>query len=285
MHGCTTLDGCRVSVKRWGDEPPAPFRGEIGVQVGKQVWRAVVAGGAAAAFTAVAAAPAGAAEGGASFSRVQVNGGQPIVIGTTNEVMAPASFRMTTTKQGKWPAVFLYRSGGDRLWHAIETDDCVKVGPGVCDITERMYFQPSEYDMRNSEAGAWKVGAEVYFKDGSGDSDDKGMTVYVQRNSRLTVNASPEPVAKGKTITVTGKVTRANWETRKYASYGGRHVSLQFKPSGSASYSTVKKVYADGSGNLKTTLKATKTGTWRWVYYGNTTTGASKSSGDNVVVK
>ncbi|WP_282687035.1 MULTISPECIES: hypothetical protein [unclassified Streptomyces] len=253
--------------------------------MGKQVWRAVVAGGAAAVFTAVAAAPAGAAEGGASFSRVQVNGGKPIVIGTTNEVMAPASFRMTTTKQGRWPAVFLYRSGGDRLWHAIETDDCVKVGPGVCDITERMYFQPREYDMRNSEAGAWKVGAEVYFKDGSGDSDDKGMTVYVQRNSRLTVNASPEPVVKGRTITVTGKITRADWETRKYASYGGRHVSLQFKPAGSASYSTVKKVYANGSGNLKTTVKASRTGTWRWVYYGNTTTGASTSSGDNVVVK
>ncbi|MFI1221052.1 MULTISPECIES: hypothetical protein [unclassified Streptomyces] len=254
--------------------------------MGKQVWRAVVAGGAAAVFTAVAAVPAGAAEGGVSFSRVQVNGGKPIVIGTSKEVMAPASFRMATTHQWRWPAVFLYRSGGDdRLWHAIETGECVKVSSGVCDIGERMYFQPSVYDMLNSEAGAWKVAAEVQFKGGGGDIDDKGMTVYVQRNSRLTVNASPEPVSKGRTITVTGKVTRANWETRKYGSYGGRTVSLQFKPSGAASYTTVKKVLANGSGALKTTVKASRTGTWRWVYYGNTTTGASTSSGDNVVVK
>ncbi|GAA3577138.1 hypothetical protein [Streptomyces osmaniensis] len=252
--------------------------------MGKQFWRVVVAGGAAAVFTAVAAAPAGAAEGGVSFTRVQVNNGKPIVIGVSNEVAVPASFRMATTQAWEYPAVYLYRSGGDELWHAIETSDCIKVSSGVCDFDETMYFDPSVWDMRNSEAGAWKVAARVFFKGDGGDTDDEGLTVHVKRNSRLTVNASPEPVAKDKTITVTGKVTRANWETRRYASYGGRLVSLQFKPSGAASYTTVKKVYANSSGDLRTTVKASKTGTWRWVYYGNTTTGPSMSSGDNVVV-
>ena len=246
-----------------------------------------MAGSATAVFTAVAAVPAGAAEGGVSFTRVQVNGGNPIVIGVSKEVAVPASFRMATTHKWEYPTVFLYRggAGGDQLWHAIETTDCIKVSSGVCDFNETMYFDPSEWEMRNSEAGAWKVGAQVFFKGGGGDTDDEGLTSYVKRNSRLTVNAAPEPVSKGKTITVTGKVTRANWETRKYASYGGRHVSLQFKPAGTASYTTVKKVYANGSGDLRTTVKASRTGTWRWVYYGNTTTGPSTSSGDNVVVK
>ncbi|MFI7006493.1 hypothetical protein [Streptomyces sp. NPDC050145] len=251
----------------------------------KKLWRAVVAVGAASVFTGVAAAPAGAAEGGVSFTRVQVNGGKPIVIGVSNEVSAPTSFRMATTKSWKWPAVFLYRGNtGDQLWHAIETSDCITVSSGVCDFKETMYFDPSEWDMRNSEAGAWKVAAEVYFQGGGGDTDDEGLTVYVKRNSRLTVNASPEPVSEGGTITATGNVTRANWETRKYASYEGRLVSLQFKPAGTTSYTTVKKVYANSSGNLKTTVKATKTGTWRWVYYGNSTTGPSTSAGDNVTV-
>ncbi|WP_333744979.1 hypothetical protein [Streptomyces ardesiacus] len=255
--------------------------------MGKQIWRAVVAGGAAAVFTALAAVPAEAAEGGVSFTRVRVNAGKPIVIGVSNEVAVPASFRMATTRQWKWPAVFLYRGGaaGERLWHAIETSDCIKAGSGVCDFNETMYFDPSEWAMRNSEAGAWKVGAEVFFKGGGGDTDDEGLTVHVKRNSHLTVDASPEPVSKGRTITVTGKVTRANWETRKYAAYGGRLMSLQFKPAGTASYTTVKKVYANGSGVLRTTVKASKTGMWRWVYYGNTTTGPSTSPGDNVVVK
>jgi hypothetical protein len=139
--------------------------------------------------------------------------------------------------------------------------------------------------MRNSEAGVWKVGAEVYFEGGGGDTDDEDLTVHVKRNSRLTVNASPEPVSKGSTVTVTGKVTRADWETKKYVSYGGRQVSLQFKPAGASSYTTVKKVYANGSGGLRTTVKASTTGTWRWAYYGNTTTGPSTSSGDSLVVK
>lgn len=246
-------------------------------------------GGAAAVLTAVAAVPAGAAEGGVSFTRVQVNGGKPIVIGVSKEVSIPTSFRMTTTRAWEWPAVFLYRGNmdradGERLWHAIETSDCHRVSTAVCDFDGAMIFDPSVWEMRNSEAGAWKVAAEVYFRSGGGDADDEGMTVLVQRNSRLTVNASPEPVAKGATLTVTGKVTRANWETRKYAAYGGRKVSLQFKPSGATSYTTVKKVTANASGTLRTTVKASGTGTWRWAYYGNTTTGPSKSAGDKVVV-
>ncbi len=240
-------------------------------------------GGAAAVFTAVAAAPAGAAEGGVSFTRVQVNDGKPIVIGLS-KVTVPASFRMATTKAWEYPAVYLYRSNGEALWHAIGVSDCIKVSSGVCDFKETMDFDPTVWDMYNSEAGAWKVGAEVHFEGDGGDTDDEGLTAYVKRNSRLTVNASPEPVAKDKTITVTGKVTRANWETMKYASYGGRLVSLQFKPSGSTAYTTVKKVYANSSGDLRTTVKASRTGTWRWAYYGNTTTGPSTSSGDNVVV-
>ncbi|MFH8606140.1 hypothetical protein ACH4D5_01410 [Streptomyces sp. NPDC018029] len=254
--------------------------------MGKKVWRAVVAGGAAAVFTGMAAVPAGAAEGGASFTRVQVNGGKPIVIGVSKEVAVPTSFRMTTTRKWKWPAVFLYRGNtSDRLWHAIETSDCHEAGSGVCDFKETMYFDPSVWDMSNSEAGAWKVAAEVSFKGGGDDTDDKGLTAYVKRNSRLTVNAAPEPVAKGRTITVTGKVTRADWEKKKYVSYGSRLVSLQFKPSGAASYTTVKKVRANGSGALRTTVKASQTGAWRWVYYGNTTTGASTSAADNLVVR
>ncbi len=243
-------------------------------------------GGAAVVFTAVAAVPAGAAEGGVSFTRVQVNGGKPIVVGVSNEVAVPVTFRMATTRAWEWPAVYLYRDNGEQLWHAIDVSDCIEVSAGVCDFDEKMIFDPSVWDMYNREAGAWKVAAEVYFKDDDGgDTDDEGLTVHVKRNSRLTVNASPEPVAKGKTITVTGKVTRANWETRKYASYGGRLVSLQFKASGATSYTTVKKVYANSSGDLRTTVTASRTGTWRWAYYGNTTTGPSTSSGDNVVVQ
>ncbi|MFI6943270.1 hypothetical protein ACIBI4_28735 [Streptomyces sp. NPDC050418] len=257
--------------------------------MGKKVWRAAVAGGAAAVFTAVAAAPAGAAENGVSFTQVKLGNGKPIVIGVSKEVAVPGSVRMTTTrKYDSAPYVVPYRGGldsGDELWTAIEGSDCRVVSTDVCDFTQTLYIDPTYSDIGNEDTGTWKVAARVYLEGDAHDTDDEGFTVQVVRASRLTVNASPEPVAKGRTITVTGLVQRANLDTDKYASYGGRKVTLQFKPAGSSTYTTVKKVYANSSGALKTTVTATQTGTWRWVYYGNSVTGASTSSGDNVVVQ
>ncbi|MDH6221758.1 hypothetical protein [Streptomyces pseudovenezuelae] len=39
-------------------------------------------------------------------------------------------------------------------------------------------------------------------------------------------HASPDPVKKGKTLTVTGTLTRANWNTNTYAGYSGQKVKL-----------------------------------------------------------
>ena len=54
--------------------------------------------------------------------------------------------------------------------------------------------------------------------------EDAYKYTNIQRYSKLSVNASPEPVAKGKTITVTGKLTRANWETHDYRGYTNQPV-------------------------------------------------------------
>ncbi|CAM5248208.1 hypothetical protein SALBM217S_06610 [Streptomyces griseoloalbus] len=84
---------------------------------------------------------------------------------------------------------------------------------------------------------------------------------------------------------MTGKVAGANWDTHTYQGYAGRTVSLQFRAAGAKAYTTVRKVTSDRTGVLRTTLKATRSGTWRWVYYGNTTSGAKASTGDYVVVR
>jgi hypothetical protein len=73
--------------------------------------------------------PAGAAEGGVSFSRVAVNGGKPTVIEVKEEVDVPAVFRMTTRlRHDPRPTVFPYRGKpdtGDTLHSAIGAN-----GPG-----------------------------------------------------------------------------------------------------------------------------------------------------------
>ncbi|MFH9606020.1 hypothetical protein [Streptomyces sp. NPDC017448] len=257
----------------------------------KTVWRAAVAGGAAAVFTGVAAVPAGAAEGGVSFSRVTVNGGKPIVLGVKKEVELYVTFRMTTKlKYKSGPIVFPYRGkvgSSETLWNSIITNDCLVVdkAKGICDFEEWLTIDPRHYDFGNEDAGAWKTAARVYLPKGAEDVDDQKLPLQVKRATRVTVNASPEPVGKGRTITVTGRVTRANWDTHTYQGYAGRTVSLQFKAAGASSYKTVKKAVSNRTGALKATVKAGASGSWRWTYFGNTTSGANSSAGDRVEVR
>ncbi|WP_406447237.1 hypothetical protein OG782_00625 [Streptomyces sp. NBC_00876] len=241
-------------------------------------------------FTGVAAVPAGAAEGDVSYSRISVNGGKPIVIGIQEEVTVPVTFRMTTSL--KWdfaPMVYPYRGklGGedeDTLWTNIHNYDCEPAGRTGCDFHEELSIDPRYPNFGNEDAGTWKTAAYLALPGDDYVVDDVHVPVQVQRASRVTVNASPEPVVKGKTITVTGRVTRANWDTHTYQAYAGRTVSLQFKADGASAYTTVKKVTSSSTGALKTTVKAAKSGTWRWTYYGNSTSGAKSSTGDHVVV-
>ncbi|MFE2585776.1 hypothetical protein [Streptomyces sp. NPDC059378] len=259
--------------------------------MGKSMWSAVLAGGAALAFTWVAAVPAGAVEGGVSFSRVAVNGGKPIVIGVKGEVEVHAVFRMTTKlRYDSGPTVFPYRGkpdSGDTLHSAVITTDGKVVDrvKGIHDFEEWLYFDPRDLDFGNEDAGAWKTAARVYLAGDAYDTDDVNLPLQVRRATAVTVNASPEPVAAGRTITVTGRLTRANWDTHTYQGYARSTVSLQFKAAGASSYTTVKKVTTSSTGALRTTVKATRSGTWRWTYYGNSTSGAKSSAGDYVAVR
>ncbi|WP_435798265.1 hypothetical protein [Streptomyces antibioticus] len=63
----------------------------------------------------------------------------------------------------------------------------------------------------------------------------------MKRASKLPTDAAPEPVAKGGKLTITGKLSRANWETLKYQAFAGQTVKLQYRKAGSAHYSTVKR--------------------------------------------
>ena len=110
-------------------------------------------------------------------------------------------------------------------------------------------------------------------------------SVQVKRAAKLTVNAGPEPVTKGKTLTVTGGLTRANWYSGEYAGYTGQPVALQFKAKGASAYTTVKTVTSGTSGALKTTVTASADGTYRFSFAGTSTTGAKAATGDYVDVK
>ncbi|WP_449349137.1 hypothetical protein [Streptomyces shaanxiensis] len=249
----------------------------------------------ALAVPAAQAAPAGPA---VTFSQLKVNSGKNIVVGPTAQVTVSATY--TVTKPANLdPNSFqtgpvLYRGAtlGENSDDLLAGD-----GPGTCTVSSqtvlkcsaKIQFRPkssdASIDLFSSEAGTWKLGAlAVNASDGITWQGGLGST-HLQRKATLTTDASPEPVKKGKTITVTGKLARANWDTNKNAGYSTQPVKLQFKKKGATTWSTVKTIKSSTTGALKTTVKATADGYFRYTFAGTTTTSPVNSAADYIDVR
>ncbi|MEU9214254.1 hypothetical protein AB0D27_41815 [Streptomyces sp. NPDC048415] len=243
----------------------------------------------------------------ATFSNIKVNNGSAIKVGTTNHVAVPVTYTLThgadvdITADDFLTGPYLYKGSFDTPDNMLFGDyaaTCTATSSTVATCKGDIDIYPAESELINSDAGAWKAAALAIAYNGEDPSSDNinwdnvgyadqgGFTSpNVQRYSKLTVNASPEPVKKGKTITVTGKLSRANWEDNLYHGYTGQSVQLQFRKKGSDTYTTVKTIKTDSTGNLKTTTTASVDGYFRYSFVGTATTPAVKATGDYVDVQ
>ena len=105
----------------------------------------------------------------------------------------------------------------------------------------------------------------------------RGPTATSTRKA-ATTNASPEPVRKGRTLTVTSKVT-AKFSDKKWRKVpAGVRFTVQFKATKAKKYKTVASG-STTSGKASKKVKATKSGRWRIVV------GSTKAKSDYVRVK
>ncbi|MFE1950549.1 calcium-binding protein [Streptomyces sp. NPDC059524] len=284
-----------------------------GLAVGLLVTPSATAGGTGAAEalerSEAAAADASAAKAAAPKARsladstadvtvvsgITVDGGDSARVGTTN----------TQTITVKWAI-----SGGSKLygshaslWRGTDrdsglkqfitseqfdagTDPCVPAGDATYNCTATFKIDPRS-TLTNEDAGAWKLRLWA-ITDATTDVDtDNAKTWYLKRWSRLSNNAAPEPVAKGKTITITGKLERANWDTHAYAGYTQQTVRLQER-SLTGSYATTSS-HITGTGSLAGVEKQTRTATtdrcYRYKFEGTSTTPPVTATGDCVDVR
>lgn len=230
-----------------------------------------------------------------TFSNMKVNSGKNIVVGTTNAVRVPVTYTLThpagmdtgTDTFATGPLIYK-GSSVDRAVNVLISDD-----PATCTATSSttlsckgvITIRPADGDLASDQAGTWNAGGLAVTSDEDSKIQDGLGATRVQRYSKLTVNASPEPVKKGKTITVTGKLSRANWDDNKYHGYTNQPVKLQFRKKGSNTYTTVKTIKSNSTGALKTTVKASTDGYFRYSFAGTTTTPAVNATGDFVDVK
>lgn len=263
---------------------------------------AVITLAGALALVPITATTAQAADTGITVSRIVINGGKPIVVGTTDEKEPPVTFRITlpsgysTANPSAYDAhPYLYHgttaakgAEGGGLYMGSYT--CYETSSRIADCEGYLYIDPYYRLDSNNDATTWKIGitAKLWKTNGQLKTEEHTTAsggVQIKRWAKATVNASPEPVTKGKTLTVTGSLTRADWVKHKYTGVAAGLARLQFCKKGSSVYTTVKSVRSSSTGALKTTVKASVDGYWRWGFGGWDTTGSATSAADYVDVR
>ena len=269
---------------------------------------AVIATAGALALSVLNAPAAQAKDTGIVLSNLVINNGKPVVVGTSRVVEPSITFDIalphgyTTANPFRYDAEpFLYRGS---LAEAVKSGEnyigplsytCYEDGPYRAHCDGALYIDPhpaQEQVDSNSDATKWKIAVVLRLWKAdettvvAEEYETRPGSVSLRRAANLTVaDATPEPVAKGKKVTVAGKLTRADWTTHKNGPYAGSAVRLQFRAKGATAFKTLKWATTDSAGALSTQVTASTDGFFRWMYYGNTVTGTATSGQDYIDVR
>ncbi|MFE9659235.1 calcium-binding protein [Streptomyces sp. NPDC005955] len=240
--------------------------------------------------------PSAFSSGAGKITKVTINGGKNIAVGTAKKKFS-VEISATDKKGVEFALGFLWR--GTTLENATASLGPEEPTSEPCKYTATTatckftYVADPKADLTNKDAGNWKFLALAFRPTDPQNPDDDGLiaaeenfkSAKVLRAAKLTAKATPDPIKKGKTLTIGGALTRANWDNLKYAGYTAQPVKLQFQKKGSETWTTVKTIKSDSRGNLKTTVKAERDGSFRYSFAGTSTTPAINSSADAVDVR
>lgn len=111
---------------------------------------------------------------------------------------------------------------------------------------------------------------------------------YVDSRYRTRVtsfNAGPEPVRKGKTITVSGTLQRYTSEWTGWRAFSGQSVKVYFQAKGAKGWTYEGRATTSGPGHFSHGFTAAKDGTWRVTYAGSSSYLAVTGADDHVDVR
>ncbi|MFE1949436.1 calcium-binding protein [Streptomyces sp. NPDC059524] len=235
--------------------------------------------------------------GDIKITKVTVNGNKDVVVGGTLAKSFNIYVTATNPEGIEGVQAFLWHgtdlTSEDGIDGAIIPDqpedisrDCEYWSETTATCKVTLTATPGVDLYKSSLNGKWNVYAGAVGKDLDVAESDVYKNHWVKRASHFaSFNASPEPVAKGKPITLSGGLSRISWTYLKYYGYAAQPVQVQFKKAGSSSYTTVKTVNSSSTGQVKTTITASTDGTWRLYYPGNSATSTATSSADYVDVR
>ncbi|MEU6276865.1 hypothetical protein ABZ871_31325 [Streptomyces populi] len=183
---------------------------------------------------------------------------------------ATTKFREFTARQDEYARMdvtgivdLIGREGGDRFAVDIQyspngrtgwtTKKTVQTSNGSQFVVERL---PGYTD------GYWRLHYA-----GSTTKDIKGGDSTVLRRYRALTrikdaNASPEPVTKGRTITVKGVLQERAAGSTTWKAYGAKKVQILFRPKGKSTWYLMSTVTTASSGSFGKGFRAQQDGTW-----------------------
>ncbi|EGE46574.1 Htaa domain protein [Streptomyces sp. SID4928] len=180
-------------------------------------------------------------------------------VGATDNVWRPLA---------KTPVVIEFRAKGGKTWSRATTVSTSGKGIASASVTA-------------VKDGTWRARYAGTADRAAAVSTSDNVDVKL-RTAISGFNASPEPVRKGRTITVKGTL-RSLDGTWKNTS--GQSVTILFKADGSSKWSTLATVRTNGKGVFSKGFPAKKDGTWKAQFKATSSRLGTTGAGDRVDVR
>ncbi|MET9968371.1 calcium-binding protein [Streptomyces sp. NPDC006356] len=250
---------------------------------------------AALTLTALAVPAAGAeqADSATTFRDIEVNQSRDytVVVGAARKTAFLVSAIVSDPSGVQSVSYELWhgksRAEADGRMAQVGFDRCVKINEAESKCEAVVVADPYDNLRSNALAGVWVVSAVAV--DGAGNvtrKDDEPWPARIKRQTHLSqADATPEPVKKGKDLTVRARMIVASWEQHKDVPLIGHQVLLQYRKGTSGAFTTLKKVKTDRNGWATATVKATADGEYRFDFAGTSLTQARAGRADFVDVK
>ncbi|MEU6345687.1 hypothetical protein ABZ883_32575 [Streptomyces sp. NPDC046977] len=245
---------------------------------------AAVAAVAASLIVGAVAAPhaqAGGLVGELQISSVVVNSGRAVAVDSSGTVSVPASMFVSD-----WDGL---AGAGGTLYHGVSTTDNDRTAQltgcqwpsSPARVSATCAMKGTLDGLKHSQAGTWKMSADAYggfFLQHR--HIDTAATFDVLRASKLVAGVGPRPV-KGQVVTLSGRLTRANWETHVDEDYAGKQVLVQFC---SSTCSAGWPLTTDSNGRFQDTVSTGVAGFWKVSSAATADTAAPRPASTSVVI-
>ncbi|MFF0432860.1 hypothetical protein ACFYU9_11615 [Streptomyces sp. NPDC004327] len=176
-------------------------------------------------------------------------------------------------------------SAGLHFYHGAyaNPDGLLYIFPGQCtkrttgttyDCTTEFHMNAATYIGLNKLAGAWSIAAWAHSADGASvyQGPVPGQATFRRSSAFALTSVTPQPVTRGGTLTVKGRLTGAAWEYGAQTGLAGQKVELQFKKAGAGTTWTIAATgTTDATGAVTIRRAAWNDGSWRLVYGGSAT--------------